>query len=178
MAEKKVSDAVEGVEGVEGEAAAPKKKSKLPLIIILVLVLAGGGGAAWWFLKGNKPAGASNPAALKAAADAKPPLYTQLDKDFTTGLTRTDAEDHYLQLEIKIKIANEKVSERITQRVPEIRSALLLLMTSKSSEDLKTVEDKQRLANEMAAVINKIINSTKPETDGVLGVYFTTFMLQ
>ena len=177
MAEKKASDAGEG-EGVE---VAPKKKSKLPLIIILVVVLAGGGGAAWWFLKGNKPAGAPNAAASAAAvaaAAAKPPLYTQLDKDFTTGLRRTDTEDHYLQLEIKIKIVNEKVSEKIAQRTPEIRSALLLLMTSKSSEDLKTVEDKQRLANEMAAVINKIINSTKPETDGVLGVYFTSFMLQ
>ena len=167
MAEKKVSDAI------EGEEVAPKKKSKLPLIIILVVVLAGGGGAAWWFLKGKKPA-----AGHKSAADTKPPLYTQLDKDFTTGLTRTDAEDHYLQLEIKIKIANEKVSEKITQRIPEIRSALLLLMTSKSSEDLKTMEDKLRLANEMAAVINKIIDSTKPEVDGVLGVYFTSFMLQ
>ena len=175
MAEKKASDAGEG-EGVE---VAPKKKSKLPLIIILVVVLAGGGGAAWWFLKGNKPAGAPNAAAAaSAAADAKPPLYAQLDKDLTTGLTRSDAEDHYLQLEIKMKIANEKVGEKITQRIPEIRSALLLLMTSKSSEDLKTVEDKQRLANEMAAQINKIINSTKPETDGVMGVYFTTFMLQ
>lgn len=160
----------------EGEEAAPKKKSKLPLIIILVVVLAGGGGAGWWFLKGNKPT--PNGAALKAAADVKPPLYTQLDKDFTTGLTRSDAEDHYLQLEIKIKIADEKVSERIAQRTPEIRSALLLLMTSKSAEDLKTMEDKQRLANEMAAIINKIIDSTKPETNGVLGVYFTSFMLQ
>lgn len=174
MAEKKASDA--GV--VEDAEVAPKKKSKLPLIIILVVVLAGGGGAAWWFLKGKKPAGAPNAASAAAATDDKPPLYTQLDKDFTTGLRRTDAEDHYLQLEIKIKIANEKVSEKITQRTPEIRSALLLLMTSKSSEDLKTVEDKQRLANEMAAVINKIIKSTKPETDGVLGVYFTSFMLQ
>lgn len=174
MAEKKASDASAG-EDVE---VAPKKKSKLPLIIILVVVLAGGGGAAWWFLKGKKPDATPNAASAAAAADAKPPLYTQLDKDFTTGLRRTDTEDHYLQLEIKIKIVNEKVSEKIAQRTPEIRSALLLLMTSKSSEDLKTVEDKQRLANEMAAVINKIINSTKPETDGVLGVYFTSFMLQ
>lgn len=162
-------------ESSEGGEAPAKKKSKLPLIIILVVVLAGGGGGAWWFLKGKKPA---DSAAHKAAEAAKPPLYTQLDKELTTGLTRTDAEDHYLQLEIKIKIANEKVGEKINQRAPEIRSSLLLLMTSKSSNDLKTVEDKQRLAVEMAGQINKIIGSTKPETDGVLGVYFTTFMLQ
>ena len=169
MAEKKADSAEAGA-----EAEAPKKKSKLPLIILAVVVLAGGGGGAWWFLKGNKPVDAG----AQKAADSKPPLYTQLDKYLTTGLTRSDAEDHYLQLEIKIKIANEKVAEKISQRIPEIRSTLLLLMTSKSSEDLKTVEDKLRLASEMAAQINKIIGSTKPETDGVLGVYFTTFMLQ
>ena len=170
MAEKKADSAEAGA-----EAEAPKKKSKLPLIILAVVVLAGGGGGAWFFMKGSKPVDAG---AQKAAEVAKPPLYTQLDKDLTTGLTRSDAEDHYLQLEIKIKIANEKVAEKISQRIPEIRSTLLLLMTSKSSEDLKTVEDKLRLASEMAAQINKIIGSTKPETDGVLGVYFTTFMLQ
>ena len=144
-----------------------------------MVVLGAGGGGAWWFLKGGAPAGPKAAAAAqKATQDAKPPIYTQLDKDLTTGLTRTDAEDHYLQLEIKIKVSNEKVSERISQRIPEIRSALLLLMSSKSSEDLKTVEDKQRLAVEMAGQINKIIGSTKQETDGVLAVYFTTFMLQ
>lgn len=172
MAEIKTSEAEEEAE------VAPRKKGKLPLILLIVGLLAAGGGGAWWFLKGKQPLGAKNVAAHKAAEEAKPPLYAQLDKDLTTGLTRNDTEDHYLQLEIKMKIANEKVGEKITQRIPEIRSNLLLLMTSKSSEDLKTVGDKQRLANEMAAQINKIIKSTKPEEDGVLGVYFTTFMLQ
>jgi len=175
MAEKKA----EAIAAEEDEAAAapPKKKGKLPIIILAVVVLAGGGGAAWWFMKAKQTDPKAS-AAQKAAAAAKPPLYTQLDKELTTGLTRSDAEDHYLQVEIKIKIANEQVAEKINQRAPEIRDALLLLMTSKTSEDLKTVEDKQRLSAEMAAQINKVIQSTKPETDGVLGVYFTAFMLQ
>jgi len=176
MAEKKAERNL--VEEDEQVVAPPKKKGKLPIIILLVLVLAGGGGAAWWFLKAKAPANAKATAAQKAANLAKPPLYTQLDKDLTTGLTRSDTEDHYLQVEIKIKIANELVAEKISQRSPEIRDALLLLMTSKSSEDLKTVEDKQRMAAEMAAQINRVIQSTNPNADGVLGVYFTSFMLQ
>jgi flagellar FliL protein len=177
MAEKKA--AANPTEEIEGEELAPpKKKGKLPMIILLVVVLAGGGGAAWWFLKGKKPTDPKALAAQRAEEQSKPPLYTQLDKELTTGLTRSDAEDHYLQVEIKIKIANEHVGEKITQRSPEVRNALLLLMTSKSSEDLKTVEDKQRLATEMAAQINKVIQSTNPQTDGVLGVYFTSFVLQ
>lgn len=175
MAEKKAEVVVEQED--EAAAAPSKKKGKLPIIILAVVVLAGGGGAAWWFLKA-KQSDSKASAAQKAADAAKPPLYAQLDKDLTTGLTRSDAEDHYLKVEIKIKIANEKVAEKINQRTPEIRDALLLLMTSKTTEDLKTVEDKQRLAAEMAAQINRVIQSTKPEADGVLGVYFTDFMLQ
>lgn len=177
MAEKKADASLSQEPG--GEAVAqPKKKGKLLSIILILAVLGGGGGGAWWFLKGKKPSGAKVTAAQKAADEAKPPLYAQLDKDLTTGLTRSDTEDHYLQVEIKMKIANEKVGEKISQRSPEIRSALLLLMTGKTSEDLKTVEDKQRLATEMAAQINRIIQSANPSADGVLGVYFTTFMLQ
>jgi flagellar FliL protein len=175
MAEKKVDNPLEDIE--EEAAVEPKKKGKLLVIIVILVVLGAGGGGAWWFLKGKNPA-TPKTAAQKAAEDAKPPVYAQLDKELTTGLTRTDAEDHYLQVEIKMKVANEQVSEKISQRVPEIRSALILLMTSKSSEDLKTVEDKQRLASEMAGQINRIIHSTDPRVDGVLGVYFTTFILQ
>ena len=176
MAEKKAEE-IAAQEG-EDEAAPPKKKGKLPIIILALVVLGGGGGAAWWFLKAKQPSDPKASAAQKAANAAKPPIYAQLDKELTTGLTRSDAEDHYLQVEIKIKIANEQVAEKISQRSPEIRDALLLLMTSKTSDDLKTVEDKQRLSAEMASQINRVIQSTKPETDGVLGVYFTSFMLQ
>jgi flagellar protein FliL len=175
MAEKKVDNPLEDIE--EEAVGEPKKKGKLLVIIVILVVLGAVGGGAWWFLKGKNPA-TPKTATQKAAEDAKPPVYAQLDKELTTGLTRTDAEDHYLQVEIKMKVANEQVSEKIAQRVPEIRSALILLMTSKSSEDLKTVEDKQRLASEMAGQINRIIQSTNPREDGVLGVYFTTFILQ
>lgn len=176
MAEKKVDNPPEDIE--EEAAVAPKKKGKLIVVIVILAVLGAGGGGAWWFLKGKKPANPKATAGQKVVDDGNPPVYAQLDKELTTGLTRTDAEDHYLQVEIKMKVANEQVGEKISQRVPEIRSALILLMTSKSSEDLKTVEDKQRLASEMAGQINRIIHSTNPNVDGVLGVYFTTFILQ
>jgi len=174
MAENKAE-----AEAAGDEVPPPKKSKKKLLIIVGVLVAAIGGGAAWWFLKGGKPADPkAAEAAKKAELAAKPPLYTQLDKEITTALTRSDAEDHYLQIEIKMKVADEKVAERISQRVPEIRNALILLMSSKSAEDLKSVEDKQRLAAEMAAAINKVISSDKPDINGVQGVFFTSFILQ
>ena len=173
MAEKKVEEAPAEV---QDEAASPKKKGKL-LIIILALVLASGGGGAWWFLKRGKHAEPKTGATEKKEEAEKPPIFARLDT-FTVNLQKTDAEDHYLQIEIQLKVAEDTVNESLKLRNPEIRNALLLLMSSKTQADLVTIEGKQKLATEIASQINKIIRATDPKKNGVLGVYFTSFVIQ
>lgn len=175
MAGKKAEEApIAEQEGAD--AAQPKKKSKL-LIIVMALVLAGGGGgAAWWFLKGKKPAGAKT-AAEKTREAEKPPIFARLDT-FTVNLQKSDSEDHYLQTEVQLKIGEEKVNEALKLYGPEIRNALLLLMSSKTQNDLVTVAGKQKLATEIGEQINKIIHATDPKKNGVVGVYFTSFVIQ
>lgn len=155
--------------------AAPKKKSKLLLIIVLGVVLAAGGGAAaWWFLVGSKPAGGH--AEVKQEAQ-KPPVFTRLDQ-FTVNLRRGgDGEDHYLQAEVQLKVADEKVIEQIKLHMPEIRNAILLLMRSKSADELAPVEGMQKLAADIAAQINQILGVKDPK-QGVLAVYFDAFVIQ
>lgn len=177
MAEKKAA-VVPAEESVpEGEASPKKKKGKL-LIIIIVLVLAAGGGAAWWFLKGKdtKATGKGETAAKKEEHET-PPVFARLET-FTVNLQKTDPEDHYLQVEVHLKIADDKVNEALKLRGPEIRNALLLLMSSKTQDDLVTVEGKQQLATQISEQINKIIRSKDAKKDGVTGVYFTSFVIQ
>ena len=173
MVEKKVEEAPAEV---QGEAVSPKKKGKL-LIIILALVLAIGGGGAWWFLKREKHADPKTGATEKKEESEKPPIFERLDT-FTVNLQKTDGEDHYLQIEIQLKVAEDKVKEALKLRNPEIRNALLLLMSSKTQADLVTIEGKQKLAEEIAGQINKIIRAPDPKKNGVLGVYFTSFVIQ
>lgn len=178
MAEKKAAAVPAEEAAPEGEAPPKKKKGKLLIIIIIVLVLAAGGGAAWWFLKGNnaKPAGKGE-AATKKEEHETPPVFARLET-FTVNLQKTDPEDHYLQVEVHLKIADDKVNEALKLRSPEIRNALLLLMSSKTQDDLVTVEGKQQLATQIADQINKIIHSKDAKKDGVTGVYFTSFVIQ
>lgn len=107
----------------------------------------------------------------------KQPMLVRLEP-FTVNLKKIDAEDHYLQAEVQLKLADEKVYEALNLRSPEIRNALLLLMSSKTREDIVTVEGKQKLASEITAQTNKIIGSKDPAKDGILGVYFTSFVIQ
>lgn len=175
MAEKK-APTVPAEEASPEAGAAPKKKKGKLLIIVIAVIVAAGGGAAWWFLKGKaQPEGKA--ATTKKEDPETPPVFARLET-FTVNLQKTDPEDHYLQVEVHLKIANDKVNEALKLRSPEIRNALLLLMSSKSHDDLVTVEGKQQLATQIADQINKIIRSKDANKDGVTGVYFTSFVIQ
>lgn len=158
----------------EGAEEAPKKKSKLLVIVLAALVLgAAGGGAAWWYFASAQ--GGSQKA--QKHEEAKPPVFTRLDQ-FTVNLQRGgDGEDHYLQVEVDLQVANDKVIDAIKQRMPQIRNAVLLILSSKTAEVLAPVEGKQRLAQELAQEINRIIGIKQPG-EGVVAVYFSAFVIQ
>ncbi len=173
MSEKKHAEAK--VEASEDEAK-PKKKSKLPIIIIALLLGAGGGGAAWWFMKGK---GAHDPKAAAAEKHEEPeksPIYIQLEA-FIINLKKVDADAHVLQVEMQFKVTDTKADGAVKLRMPEIRNAILLLLTNKTHEELSTLEGKQKLSADIISQANQIIHVKEPK-DGVAGVYFKSFVIQ
>lgn len=167
MAKDKGKPAVEVAEG------APKKgKGKLLIIIIAaVVLLGGGGGAAWYFLHAKKTGGEEQ---VKHEEPAKPPVFVKLEA-FTVNLT-ADGEDHYLQTDVELKVADAKVSDDIKAHMPEIRNNILLLLSSKTAGALSSMEGKQKLSNELKEQVNKVLHAK--DADGVSGVFFTSFVIQ
>jgi len=167
MAKDKEKPAVEVVEG------APKKgKGKLLIIIIAaVVLLGGGGGAAWYFMSAKK---AGDVKQVKHEEPAKPPVFVKLDA-FTVNLT-ADGEEHYLQVDIQLKVAEPKVSDKIKEHMPEIRNSVLLLLSSKTASALSSMEGKQKLSSEIKEQVNKVLHAK--DADGVSGVFFTSFVIQ
>lgn len=171
MAKDKGKPAAEAAAGDEG---APKKGKKAKLLIIIVaavVLLAGGGGAAWYFLHAKK---ADHEETAKHEEPAKPPVFVKLES-FTVNLT-ADGEDHYLQTEIELKVADAKVTENIKAHMPEIRNNVLLLLSSKTAGALSPMEGKQKLSEEIQGQINKVLHAKDEE--GVSGVFFTSFVIQ
>ncbi|MCS6786055.1 MAG: flagellar basal body-associated protein FliL [Thiobacillaceae bacterium] len=158
-------------------AAAPAKKKNLLIIIVIAVValLAIGGGAV--FLLTGKPAAEQQAEGEEAAAaeeeeEAKPPVYEKLET-FTVNLADQES---YLQVEISLKVADAKVQEKIKQHMPEVRDALLRLLSSKTAEELMTAEGKQALAEEVRKEVNRVIGAKKSK--GVKEVLFTSFIVQ
>lgn len=172
------------------ESEAPKKKGKMLIIIIAVaaLVLIGGGVGAYLLL--SKPAAEKKAKADHgdeeevAAADGEeeedgghedehPPVYEKLEQ-FTVNLADQES---YLQTEIQLMVADVKVQEKIKAHMPEVRDALIRLLSSKTAEDLAQADGKAKLASEVQKAVNEVIG-IKKKSKGVKKVLFAAFIIQ
>ncbi len=122
----------------------------------------------------QKPAGEG---AKEAAHDTKPeqpPVFVKLET-FTVNLV-AEGEDHILQTDIELKVADAKSIEIVKGHMPEIRNTLLLLLSSKTASALASAEGKRKLSGDIKVQINKLLHVN--ESEGVSGVYFTSFVIQ
>lgn len=138
--------------------AAPAGKKKRTMLIagLGVLLLGGGSGAAWFFMRGDK---SDKPAHAKPKKPSGPPVFLTLDP-FVVNLAG-DVQ-HYLQVGIDLRVADNAVSEQIKVHLPEIRNGVLLLLSSKTVEDLSSVELKNLLRAEIREAINKPLGIHTP----------------
>ena len=163
-------------------AAAPKKKNKKLLIIIaavVVLLAACGGAAAFFLMKKNGPEahGKKKPPVARKG----PSVYTPLEP-FTVNLADPSL-DHYLQIGLTYELYGADVEAELKAQMPLLRSRALLLLTSKTSQELATPEGKGKLAGELVSLARAALASSKaPGTQnserGVADVHFSSFIIQ
>jgi flagellar FliL protein len=176
MAKKKKGEeqpppAAEGGEGQE-------KKKGLPIKLIIIalgglLVLGGGGFAAWKFFLAPKP---KVEAEGKKEPEAKPvdkPGTMMPLEPFVVNLV-DPAGKRFLKLTLAVDIKEEKTKKEIESRLPQIRDAILLLLTSKGYNDIAQVAGKLRLRNDILRIINQALGASGQ----VHAVYFTEFVIQ
>ncbi|MBU0516415.1 MAG: flagellar basal body-associated FliL family protein [Proteobacteria bacterium] len=164
---------------VEATAAPPaKKKSKLPLIIILLVVLlALGGGVVVIYKMMSKPSDQSGAAARKkkkpSRGEALKLARHKFDmKPFIVNLADPGGR-RYLKVALLLRFSQKDLTEEIKDRLGEFRSAIILLLSSKSFKDIATMRGKIKLRNELIDTINKRLQGAKVYT-----LYFTDFVVQ
>lgn len=155
----------------EGEVVAPKSKKKLFIIIgVAVALLGAGGAAAWHFM-------APHDASKKEAEHkpALPPVFLNIER-FTVNL-QPDGSEQYLQAEIVVQVKNEEAVEMLKLHMPQVRSRLLMLLSSKTAEDISTTEGKNKLLGDMVAQL-KLPFSKGEKPQEIDSVLFTDFVIQ
>ncbi|MEZ5649173.1 MAG: flagellar basal body-associated FliL family protein [Burkholderiaceae bacterium] len=160
---------------------APKKKSKLPIIIIAVVLLLGGGGGAGWFFLMKPKADAEHAQAPSADDHAerdshaerpskrkrkksndphKPRQFVTLEP-FVVNL-RDTKQDRFAQVGVVFEVEDAKVESELNSLTPAIRDAMLMLISSKTANELLTVAGKKRLGEEMTLAANAILDGDSP----------------
>jgi len=130
------------------DAPSGKRSSKLILIVAAALLVAGGGAASWFFLgRGTEPATAAAEAAPRLKTGA---VFVPLEQ-FTVNLADEGGE-RLAQIAVTLEVADTQTEQSIKTRMPAIRNAILLQLSSLESKELLTVTGKERFAERIAAL--------------------------
>jgi flagellar FliL protein len=168
----------------------PTKKSAFKWVLIGVLgltILGGGGAFAWWKLmaphkeqpvKEDGKASETNRGEGKEATKGKESgqkvekMGPIVDLDpFIVNLS--DADPRYLKLTVKLEVETSEAKAEVTERTPQIRDAILILLTSKDSQSLRPAAGKLQLRDEILQRVNPLLSSGEAKN-----AYFTEFVVQ
>jgi flagellar FliL protein len=133
-----------------------KKKGLLLVVLVAVAMLGLGGGGAWFFLS-HKSGGEEREA---KPVKAEPPVYFTLEP-FVVNLA--GEETRYLQVRNDLKVADNAVIEQIKVHMPEIKNGVLLLLSSKTPEEIASLEGKNQLRGEIREVVNRPLGIRGPD---------------
>ena len=161
-----------------GEEAEEQPGGKFPLkwviIGVVVLVLAGGGYVGWTML---------NPQAEKADGEVgqdpetdvkkKVEVGAMFDMDpFVVNLNEAGGK-RYLKSKIEIEYVGDEIRVELSDRLPQLRDVILLHLSSKTLDEIRSVDGKIELKNALIKRINQVMKKGK-----IRNLYFTQFVIQ
>ncbi|WP_153099127.1 flagellar basal body-associated protein FliL [Paraburkholderia hayleyella] len=152
--------------------APPRRRARLFLVLLLIVVLLGAaGGGAWYFMNLQQ-------AAPETAAKAPPPVPVFFPLEpMTVNLQSDDGQPHYLRIGLTLKLRDAHTQTQLAERMPEIRSRILLALSNQHPDGLAPLDGKRALAKELAALIAQPTEASgKPAN--VDEVLFTEFVVQ
>ena len=169
MAEENAAVEAAGAAGgtADGAEAPPKKSKKGLIFVILGTVVAIGGCVGYYICSQSQAEAKRKQAELEATPEYqlkkqmefrkenKPPRFVAMD-EFTVNLPGRGGE-HYLQTKILLRTGDAATETKIKSFMPIIRDKILLVLSSRTMQELATVDGKNAMAKEIALVINAII---------------------
>jgi len=150
-------------------------KGKLIVILVVVLIVAGAAAGAGFMLAGHSnEAGAAAPHQPPPAkkSDA-PPVFAKLE---TFVVNLSGGNTSLLQVDIQLELSDAEAQKKLTDYMPKVRSAVILLLSAKSPQEIATPQGKQKLREQIKQVINGALEAGAEEP--VKSVLFTSFIVQ
>ncbi len=154
MAEEE-PETTEEQDGAE-PAEPPKKKgrSKLLFIGLPLLMLMGGGGAGWWYFM--QPAAAAEGAAAEEKEEVRPGLVSF--ESFVVNLADPGGRK-FLRVGVQLLLPDESMAAELEEdelEISRVRSAILELLTTRTSADVNNAEGRAALKKAIAETAHQV----------------------
>ena len=95
---------------------------------------------------------------------------------FTVNL-QSENGDQFLQVTLTLQVPDAVQEELLKSFMPQIRSRLLFLLSSKKAAEISSVEGKKKLSEEIITTVNQPF-TPKGQPQTVSDVFFTSFVIQ
>ena len=79
----------------------------------------------------------------------------------------------YLKSIIELEFTEDAIQNELDARLPQLRDVILLHLSSKTIEDVQSVDGKIELKNSLITRINQVLKTGK-----IVNLYFTQFVIQ
>ncbi|MFK7898701.1 MAG: flagellar basal body-associated protein FliL [Myxococcota bacterium] len=171
-------------EGAENEGGGGK--GGIVMIVVAALISLGiGAGGAFFFASSQVPPPAVPSEELMEAeatiekAAAKQKQMTEDFKERLYGLepfvvnVTGDGYNRFLKLRVELETSDSDLSGELDARLPQVRDALIVLLSSKQLSDITDFEGKALLKEDILERVNDVL-----ETGDVRSVLFTEFVVQ
>ncbi|QEI07261.1 hypothetical protein FXN63_16470 [Pigmentiphaga aceris] len=164
-------------------SALSKRKTLIIIVIVVLIALLVGGFFVVRMLQHQQAVAlgltaAADEAPAKPVAPRRPagqnPYFLPLDM-FTANLSDKDRE-RFGQIGVTLEIAGKEAEPIVKSYIPIFRSRILMLLSSKSSTELLTLEGKNALAAEILAMTRS--EAGKENGPKIYAVLFSNFVVQ
>ena len=176
--------AEEGFEDIEGMDERPKRPKIVIILAILALLAALGAGGYYAYItffqkpaEEEKKEGGGEEEAAEALKNEEAPPEPGLGimvpmKPFIVNLAQSKGK-RFLKVSVTLELSAPEVNVEVNENIQKITDSILILLSSKTFEDVYSVQGKFKLKDEVTTRVNRFL---------VLGhvkdAYFTEFVIQ
>jgi len=157
----------------------PKKKSVILWVIIgCAVVVIGIGGYFGWTLFAKKGANEhDDKTKISEVAEKNKPedvrIIYSLEPFIVNLMDNTGSGKRYLKATIELEVGGEEEKKKLESYKTQMKDTILMLLSSRSFEEIKTVEGKLDLKQAVLFQINQMVGENI-----VKRIYFTEFVVQ
>ncbi len=179
-------DEIEEAGDLEEAEGSKRSYKKIILLAGIVIVILAGAGAGVYFTVGLGFLGISEEPAEEVAGEEGNKVDDDDDdygeRKLGKAMVKFDPflvnladpkRRRYLRTTFSLSLLNEEDKKDIGESIPRIRDAVLMLLSSKMTQELLTAEGKMRLHEEIVDQVNTVL-----EKEVAVDVFFTDFIIQ